>query len=129
MGGVLAAINSGYMQKEIQEAAYVYQKHLEARQETVVGLNRFQEKEDSSIEVLRVDLAVERKQKERLEALKQKRDNGRTQAALEKVGKVALGRDNLMPVIIVAVEAQATVGEIATAMKDVFGEHQEKIVI
>jgi len=129
MGGVLAAIDSGYIQKEIQEAAYVHQKRLEERQERVVGLNCFQEEDDSPIEVLRVDLAVERKQKERLEAFREQRDSAKTQAALEKVGKAARGRANLMPVIIAAVEAQATVGEIANAMKDVFGEHREKIVI
>ena len=79
--------------------------------------------------MLRVDLAVERKQKGRLEAFRQQRDSSKVQTALEKVGKVARGRDNLMPVIIAAVEAQATVGEIANAMKNVFGEHREKIVI
>jgi methylmalonyl-CoA mutase N-terminal domain/subunit len=129
MGGVLAAIDSGYIQKDIQEAAYVHQKRLEERQETVVGLNRFQEEDASPIEVLRVDLAVEKKQKERLKTLRQQRDSAKAQVALEKVGKVARGQDNLMPVIIAAVEAQATIGEISNAMKDAFGEHREKIVI
>ena len=129
MGGVLAAIESGYIQKEIQEAAYAYQKQLEGGQQIVVGVNRFQEESDEAIELLRVDPEVEKKQKRRLEGLRQKRDVSKSSAALEKVRMAARGQDNLMPAIIAAVEALATVGEIADAMREVFGEHQERIVV
>ena len=129
MGGVLAVIESGYIQKEIQEAAYAYQKRLEGGQQVVVGVNRFQEENDGSIELLRVDPEVEKKQKRRLESLRQKRDASKSSAALDKVRMAARGQDNLMPVVIAAVEAMATVGEIADAMREIFGEHQEKIVV
>jgi methylmalonyl-CoA mutase N-terminal domain/subunit len=128
LGGMLQAIESGYVQKEIQEAAYQQQARLESGDEIVVGVNRF-ESEEAPIEVLRIDPEVGRRQASRLKTLRKNRDPARVEGALEKVRQAARGQSNLMPAIIDAVETLATVGEIADAMRDVFGEHKETIVI
>ena len=128
LGGMLQAIESGYVQREIQEAAYQQQARLESGDEIVVGVNRF-ESEEAPIEVLRIDPEVERRQVSRLKTLRKGRDSTRVEGALENIRQSARGPANLMPVIIAAVEAYATVGEIADAMRDVFGEHKETIVI
>jgi len=129
LGGVLRAIESGYIQREIQEAAYDHQKCLESVQKIVVGVNRFQEEEQDNIGSFRVDPTVETQQVEKLEELRRGRDCDRVAATLDSIRRVANGRENLMPAIISAVEASATVGEIADAMRDAFGEHQEAIVL
>ncbi len=128
LGGMLQAIESGYVQREIQEAAYKQQTRLEAGDEIVVGVNRF-ESEEAPIEVLRIDPEVGRRQSHRLKTLRNSRDASQVHGALEKIRQVARGQANLMPTIIAAVEVYATVGEIADAMRDVFGEHKETIVI
>ena len=128
LGGMLQAIESGYVQREIQEAAYGQQTRLESGDEIVVGVNRF-ESEEASIEVLRIDPEVGRRQASRLKTLRKGRDSSQVEGALEKIRQSARGPSNLMPTIIVAVEAYATVGEIADVMRDVFGEHKETIVI
>jgi methylmalonyl-CoA mutase N-terminal domain/subunit len=128
-GGMLRAIESGYVQREIQEAAYDQQKRLESGQEIVVGVNRFQEETQEGIGLLRVDPSVESQQVTRLEKLRQARDSYGVSEALDSVRQAAHGRENLMPPIISAVQASATAGEIAAAMRDVFGEHQEAIVL
>ena len=128
LGGMLQAIESGYVQREIQEAAYQQQTRLESGDEIVVGINRF-ESEESPIEVLRIDPEVGRRQSRRLKTLRNSRDAGQVNGALERIRQVARGQANLMPTIIEAVGVYATVGEIADAMKGVFGEHKETIVI
>jgi methylmalonyl-CoA mutase N-terminal domain/subunit len=128
LGGMLQAIESGYVQREIQEAAYGQQVRLESGDEIVVGVNRF-ESEEAPIEVLRIDPEVERRQASRLRTLRKGRDSSRVEGALEKIRQSARGPANLMPVVIAAVEGYATVGEMADAMRDVFGEHKETIVI
>ena len=128
LGGMLQAIESGYVQREIQEAAYGQQARLESGAEIVVGVNRF-ESEEAPIEVLRIDPEVGRRQASRLQTLRKGRDSTRVEAALEKIRQSARGSSNLMPVIIAAVEAYATVGEMADVLRDVFGEHKETIVI
>jgi len=125
---MLQAIECGYVQREIQEAAYRQQVRLESGAEIVVEVNRF-ESEEAPIEVLRIDPEVERRQASRLKTLRKGRDSGQVEGALEKIRQSARGPSNLMPVIIEAVEVYATVGEIADAMRDVFGEHKETIVI
>ena len=128
LGGMLQAIESGYVQREIQEAAYGHQARLESGTEVVVGVNRF-ESEEVPIEVLRIDPEVGRRQASRLKTLRKGRDSSQVEGALEKIRQSARGSSNLMPVIIAAVEAYATVGEMADVMRDVFGEHKETIVI
>ncbi len=129
MGGMLRAIESGYVQQEIQQAAYEYQKRMESGQEVVVGVNRFSGETDEPIEILEISSEVEKRQVEKLERLRESRDLGELTRALDRVHQVAAGKGNLMPAIISAVECYATVGEVADAMREVFGEHQEKVMI
>lgn len=129
MGGMLEAIESGYIQGEIQEAAFAYQKAIEDEKTIVVGVNRYHQDEETPIEILRIERAVEETQKKHLQALRSQRDEGQAQKALAQIKRAAIGTDNLLPPIIEAVEACATVGEISDALREVFGEHQESVVI
>jgi methylmalonyl-CoA mutase, N-terminal domain len=125
MGGMLSAIEAGYPQREIERAAYDYQKAVEAGEEIVVGVNRFQIKEETSIPTLKIDPAFERAQVERLGKTRAERDSAAAKAALDEVERAASSGENLMPRIIAAVEAFATLGEVADAMRRVFGEYSE----
>ena len=129
MGGVLKAIERGFVQQEIQNAAYEYQKAVDEKQAIVVGVNSFTLDQEKPIPLLHIDEALERKQVERVRALRSKRDQAKWQAAIQKVEDTARGTGNLMPVIVEAVEANATVGEISDAMRHVYGEYQETVVI
>jgi methylmalonyl-CoA mutase N-terminal domain/subunit len=125
MGGTLAAIESGYVQRQIQDSAYKAQVAVDAGDAVVVGVNRYQTDEGSRVEVFQLDPEVERQQVARVRAVRQARDEGTWRAALDAVGVAARGRDNLVPPIVAAVEAHATVGEVADALRSVFGEHRE----
>jgi methylmalonyl-CoA mutase N-terminal domain/subunit len=127
MGGMLAAIEAGYVQREIERAAYDYQKSVEAQEEIVVGVNRFQIKENSPIPTLKIDPIYEQRQIERVRRVRAERNPSSATAALVKVEEAARSGENLMPPIIAAVEAYATLGEIADSMRKVFGEYQEAI--
>jgi len=129
VGGVLRAIESGYIQREIQESAYKYQQKIESGQQVVVGVNRYQDERSASPHLLRIDLEIERAQVERLRRLRARRDNERVEAALAAVENTAQTDENLMPPILDAVKAYATVGEIAGTLRGVFGEYQESVVI
>jgi len=129
MGGVERAIEVGYMQREIQQAAYEYQERIESGEQVVVGVNRYSVNEATSIPILRIDPEIERLQVERLRKLRAGRDNARAQAALKEVEATARTDANLMPVILNAVKAYATVGEIADGLRLVFGEYRESVVI
>lgn len=129
MGGMLRAIETGYVQAEIQKAAYEYQQAVERGDQVVVGVNRFTSEEERPIPLLRIDPAIEREQVERLRALRARRDQPKTQAAIAEVERRAASSENLMPAILAAVEAHATVGEIADAMRRVFGEYRESVVV
>lgn len=124
LGGAAAAIEKGYIQREIQDSAYRYQKEIEKDERVVVGVNRFQVDEEPPKDLLRVDPAVRVSQIERLEKLRSERNNDRVQDILSDLRKAAEGDDNLMPVILEAVRAYATLGEICDALRDVFGEYQ-----
>ena len=125
-GGALDAIESGYIQREIQDAAYRAQQAIESGESTVVGVNRFAADDESgAIEMQRIDPAVEADQAARVGALRAARDGAAAQAALAAVQSAARDTTNLVPPIIEAVEARATVGEIADAMRSVFGEYQD----
>jgi methylmalonyl-CoA mutase N-terminal domain/subunit len=126
MGGALAAVESGYMQREIQESAYRYQKAVERGDEVIVGVNRFVVDEDHPPRLLRVDPAVGRQQSARLAALRARRDNARVQAALADLRAAAQGTGNLFPPILIAVEAYATTGEICGVLREEFGEYQPR---
>jgi methylmalonyl-CoA mutase N-terminal domain/subunit len=129
LGGTLKAIERGYVQQEIQNAAYDYQKDVDSGEAVVVGVNEFQIEEEKDIELQRIDPELERRQVERLKALRTKRDQTAWSAAMRKIEDAARGGDNLMPHIIHAVESNCTVGEIADAMRKVFGEYQETVVL
>ena len=129
LGGVLCAIESGYVQREIQQAAYTYQKAVEAGEAVVVGVNRYQSEESASPPLLRIDPEIERAQVERLRKLRARRDSARVAAVLGEVEATARSDRNLMPAILDAVKAYATVGEISDAMRRAFGEYQESVVI
>ena len=129
MGGMLKAIERGFVQQEIQNAAYEYQRAVDHKEALVVGVNSFELEEEKAIPLQRIDESLERKQVERVKALRAKRDQAKYAAAVMRVEEAAKGVGNLMPVIIEAVEANATVGEISDAMRHVYGEYQETVVI
>ncbi len=129
MGGVLKAIERGYVRQEIQNAAYIYQQAVDRHEAIVVGVNAFELDEEKPITLQRSDESIERKQVERLSSLRAGRDPGKWQAALKAVEDTARGTSNLMTVIVEGVEAHATVGEISDAMRRVCGEYHETVVI
>lgn len=125
MGGSVKAIENGYIQKEIQNSAYEYQKAIENDDLTIVGVNKFEIKEESKPEILKVDPIAEKNQIQKLKLFKESRDQGKVKHSLEQIKNTAEGTDNLMPVIISAVKNKVTLGEIAYALREVFGEYQE----
>ena len=125
VGGMLRAIETGYVQREIQESAYRYQRAIEAEESIVVGVNRFQSEEGAPVPTLRVDPAIEPAQVERLRAMRSRRDAAAVEATLGKVEEAARGTENLLPRILAAVEAYATVGEISNRLRTVWGEYKE----
>ena len=129
MGGMLRAIETGYVQREIQEAAYRYQKAVEAREQVVVGVNRFQIDEEPPVNVLRIDPALERAQVERVRAVRERRDTRAATDALAKLEQAAGTTENLVPRILECVEAYATVGEISNTLRRVWGEYRETSTI
>jgi len=129
LGGMLRAIETGYVQREIQEAAYRYQRAVEAREEIVVGVNRFQIEAEPAVPLLRIDPALEQAQVERVRALRARRDARATEAALDKLEQVAATSENLLPHILECVESYATVGEISNRLRRVWGEYRETSVV
>jgi methylmalonyl-CoA mutase, N-terminal domain len=129
LGGMVKAIEAGYPQKEIQDSAYRYQKEIEDGTRVIVGVNRFTIDEPPPADILRVDEEVERHQVEQLREVRGRRDGARVGKALAAVREAAEGTVNLMPPIIEAVEAYATLGEICGVMRQVFGEHRERVVV
>jgi methylmalonyl-CoA mutase N-terminal domain/subunit len=129
MGGMLRAIESGFVQGEIQKAAYDFHRAVEAKDQIIVGVNDFIAEEERVIPTLRIEPEIERSQIARLNALRAKRDSARTQSALAELQRRADTTENLLPAILAAVEAHATVGEISDALRRVFGEYQESVVI
>ena len=129
LGGMLSAIDSGYVQTEIQKAAFDYQRAVESKEQIVVGVNEFAAEEERQIPTLRIDPALEREQVARLRALRAKRDSAKTEATLSELERRARTEENLLPAILAAVENFATVGEISDALRRVFGEYQESVVL
>jgi methylmalonyl-CoA mutase N-terminal domain/subunit len=129
LGGTLKAIERGYIQAEIQNAAYEYQQAVDRKEAIVVGVNAFGIDEEKEIPLQRIDPTLEAKQVERVKALRVKRDQAKWKAAIQQVEDCARGSNNLMPAIVEAVDANATVGEISDAMRRVYGEYKETVVI
>ena len=129
MGGMLKAIENGYPQREIQEAAYDYQRAVETGSAVVVGVNKFQIQEDETIPILKVDEKIERNQIERVRAVREKRDQSKAEKALAKLEEAARGDENMLPRILEAVENYVTVGEISHRLRKVWGEYREAVTI
>jgi methylmalonyl-CoA mutase N-terminal domain/subunit len=129
LGGMLRAIEAGFVQTEIQKAAYEYQRAVETKEQVVVGVNDFIAEEERAIPILRIDPQIEREQIQRLQALRAKRDANKTRAAISELERRAATSENLLPAILAAVEACATVGEISDTLRRAFGEYRESVVI
>ena len=129
MGGAIAAIDAGYQQRHIQDAAYRVQREIEAADRIVVGVNRFTDDEFVAPPLQRIDPALEREQVARISALRSARDEIVWAAALERLESVARGTDNIVPAMIEAVKAQATLGEISDRLRAVWGEHREVVTV
>jgi methylmalonyl-CoA mutase N-terminal domain/subunit len=129
LGGMLAAIEAGFVQREIQESAYRYQRDIDTGKRIVVGVNKHTAAAEPLGEVLRVDPAVAREQAARLAALRARRDNALVQSLLSELRLAAQGNTNLMPVLVEAVAAYATLGEICDVLREVFGVYRETVVI
>ncbi|WP_435116537.1 acyl-CoA mutase large subunit family protein [Halolamina sp. C58] len=125
--GVLTGIEEGFFHREIQEASYEYQERVEDEEEVVVGVNKYVSEEDTSPEVLKVDEEVAEHQRERLESVKQERDDEAVEAALEDLREAVQNDENVMPYIVTAVKAYATMGEIMDVFEAEYGEYREKI--
>jgi methylmalonyl-CoA mutase N-terminal domain/subunit len=127
--GMLRAIEQGYVQREIQNAAYAYQRAVDDKEAIVVGVNEFASEQEVAVPIQRIDEALEGRQVERVRALRARRDAGMHAAALRSVEDAARGGGNLMPRILQAVESYATVGEIANVLRTVFGEYRETVTV
>ncbi len=129
MGGAIMAIEKGFFQKEIADSAYEYQKEVDEKRRILVGVNDYTTEEKQPIKVLRVDPKVEEEQVASLHKLKRERDNKKVDEMLEKLHYTAEKDENLMPIIINAVKAYATIGEICDVLRKIYGEYKELIVI
>jgi methylmalonyl-CoA mutase N-terminal domain/subunit len=128
MGGMVHAISKGYVQREIQEAAYAWQRQVEAKEQVVVGVNAYKA-DDPPVTVMRVDPALEERQVAGLKAFRARRNGTAARQAVAAVRVAAKGKDNLMVPILAAVKAEATLGEVSEALRDVFGEYRETVVL
>jgi methylmalonyl-CoA mutase N-terminal domain/subunit len=128
MGGMVEAISKGYVQREIQEAAYAWQRSVETKDQVVVGVNAFKS-EDPPVPVMKVDPALEEQQVARVRSLRKERNGAAAARSLDAIRTAARGTENLMPRIVDAVKAEATLGEISDALRDVFGEYRETVVL
>jgi methylmalonyl-CoA mutase N-terminal domain/subunit len=129
LGGAVKAIKQGYVQREIARSSYDYQRAVDSGEQAVVGVNKFNAKDEHPVNLFVFDESVEKKQIRRLKKLKQTRDNGKVESALKEVKRVAGTGANVMPALIEAVKTYATVGEITDVFREVFGEYREPSVL
>jgi methylmalonyl-CoA mutase N-terminal domain/subunit len=129
LGGAPEAIDQGYIQKEIQDSAYSYQKEIEAEKKIIVGVNKFKTEEEPKKDILKLDEKVANQQKERVSQLREDRDQAKVEKALKALKDTAETDQNLMPKIVDAVKAYATLGEVCDVMREVFGEYNENIIL
>jgi methylmalonyl-CoA mutase N-terminal domain/subunit len=129
MGGTLRAIESGFVQGEIQKAAYEYQRAVERHEQVVVGVNEFVAEQERGIPTLRIDPQIERTQVARLQSLRAQRDATKVQVALTELSRRSTTTENLVPVILTAVESHATIGEVSDTLRRTFGEYRESVVL
>ncbi|MDM8555145.1 methylmalonyl-CoA mutase family protein [Desulfococcaceae bacterium HSG7] len=126
MGGTLSAIEEGYIQKEIQNSAYRFQKEIESEERVYVGINKYKMEEEPPKNLLKIDMTLGEKEAAKLAKLRQERDNDAWQKALDNLRKVSKSDENVMPAVVEAVKAKATVGEICDVWRDVYGEYRPK---
>ncbi len=124
MGGILTAIERGFIQNEITDSAYRYQRAVDKGEKIVIGINKYSNNEKVNIETLKVNPEVEEKQKRRLQKLRKQRDNEKVKRALAEIKKVSSSEENLMPAVLDAVKSYVTLGEICNVLKEVFGEYR-----
>jgi methylmalonyl-CoA mutase N-terminal domain/subunit len=129
MGGMVSAIEKGFVQQQIQNSAYNYQKSIEKKERIIVGVNEFKVKEDSKPELLKVDPIIGENQKAKLKKLKNSRDNNLVKEKLEHIKRIAKSEKNLMPSILEAVKVYATLGEICGILREEFGEYKESVIL
>ncbi|KLO23924.1 MULTISPECIES: acyl-CoA mutase large subunit family protein [unclassified Marinitoga] len=129
MGGMVRAIENGYVQKEILNSAYETQLSIENSEQIIVGLNKFTVEEEHNGTILKVDPIVEEKQKEKLKSLRKERNNDEVKKNLLKLENAAKNNENIMPYILDAVKSYATLGEITNVLRDVFGEYHEAVIL
>lgn len=127
LGGAPAAIEKGYIQEEIMDAAYYYQREVEDEKRIIVGMNQFKVEEEAPKDLLKVDPIVGKMQREKLAKLRSERDNAQVEANLSSLRKACEGQENVMPYILEAVRSYATLGEICGVMREVFGEYQQSV--
>ena len=123
MGGAIRAIENGYFQKEIARSAYEAKRKIEEGERVIVGVNQYIDEEELPIEVMKVDQALEKKQKDKLKRLKKERNDVEVREALKGVKRAAENRENLVPSLIQAVRAYATTGEMCDTLREVYGEY------
>jgi methylmalonyl-CoA mutase N-terminal domain/subunit len=126
---MIPAIEAGFPQREIAQASFDYQRAIESGERKIVGVNAFTGREEKPLELLQVGESAARRQCEKLDALRARRSNERVAAALDALQRAAEGTENTMPLLLDAVRAYATVGEICGALKRVFGTYQEKSIL
>jgi methylmalonyl-CoA mutase N-terminal domain/subunit len=129
MGGMVAAIEQGFPQREIAESAYRFQQAVERKEKVIVGANDFVQEDEPPIEILRIDDSTGERQSEKLEALRKRRDSARVSRALDALRRAAASRDNVMPPMLEAVRAYATLGEMCDTLRETWGEYEESPVI
>jgi methylmalonyl-CoA mutase N-terminal domain/subunit len=129
MGGMIAAIERNFPQREIANASYEYQRAVERGDKVIVGVNAFASERDETIEILQIDQRAQEHQSKKLAALRARRDNGLVRASLDALRRAAEGTENTMPFILNAVRAYATLGEICDALREVFGSYQETSLV
>ena len=124
MGGSVSAIEQGFIQNEIARSAYDYQRKIEKQEKIIVGVNKFQVKEENPIPIFRIDDSIREHQSQKLKALKERRDQQKVMSCLDAIRQRVTTEQNLMPAVIEAVENYCTLGEIADVLRGVFGEHR-----
>ncbi len=129
LGGAVRAIEQGFMQKEIQQSAYEYQKEVESNQRVVIGVNKFVVQQDDPTDLLKMDPTVAERQEEKLKKLREERNGQQVAETLKKLRSAAQTDENLMPLILDAVKAYATIGEICDVLREVFGEFQQQVLL
>lgn len=129
LGGMVKAVQEGYIQKEILKTAYNYQLKIEREEQVIVGVNQYLSDENPKKDILKIDPIIEEKQINKLGTLKRRRNSQAVEEALKELKKAALGSENLFPFILNAVKCYATLGEISNTLRDVFGEYTEAVIL